>query len=210
MPERLVDGSSASTTSSDVVVGVRGRERQREELVARALGHREGRLVGEALAVPAQPVHGQEVDRGRDPLLGERGCSRRGSRPRARGRSGRCRGGARACPAGRARSARGRRARRAPRRRARTGAARRGVLELVELDERDRGEDVGEVRLVAGNREVVARRRGRAASGAGCGPPRRRRRRSSRAARPRRRRRSSSRRGEKQVASERPPSLRPR
>ena len=46
----------------DVLVRVRRRERQREHLVACALGHRQRRLLGVALAEPRQPVHGQEVD----------------------------------------------------------------------------------------------------------------------------------------------------
>ncbi len=56
----------------DVLIRMRGRERQREHLGARALGDGQRRLLREPLAVPGQPVHRQEVDRGRDPLAGER------------------------------------------------------------------------------------------------------------------------------------------
>ena len=85
--------------------------------------------------------------------------TRRASRPPPRLRSARRTGGARACRAGRARPARSRRARRPPRRRARPAASadRAVALDLVELAERDRGEHVGEVRLVAGHGDVVER-----------------------------------------------------
>ena len=65
---------------------------------------------------------------------------------------------ARARRADRGRPPRRRRGRRRPRRRARPGAPDLAVaVDLVELDERDRGEDVAEVRLVAGHGDVVER-----------------------------------------------------
>ena len=56
----------------DVLVRVRRRERQRQHLVAGALGDGKRRLVGVPLAEPRQAVHRQEVDARRDQLLGER------------------------------------------------------------------------------------------------------------------------------------------
>ena len=143
----------------DVVVGVRRRERQREDLVARPLGDRQGRLAGEALAVPGEPVHGQEVDRGRDPLGGERLLELVAGQPEAL-----------ASHADDVEVERVRVARVALERLDPVEAgdplvverelplADRGVRgQLVELDERDRREHVGEVRLVAGHGEVVER-----------------------------------------------------
>ena len=89
---------------ADVVVGVRGRERQRQHLRACALG--DGTVRAEAVAVPRQPVHGQEVDARRDQLVRERAlvvvARRAGALAR---RCARRRGEARACRAGRARAA---------------------------------------------------------------------------------------------------------
>ena len=115
MRRRVADPLQRLEHVRDVVVGVRRRERQREDLVTRPLGDRQRRLVREALAVPREPVHGQEVDRGRDPLGGERLLQLVARQRRsARRRPGRRRGGARACRAGRARAARSRRARAIP------------------------------------------------------------------------------------------------
>ena len=55
---------------TEIVVRVRGRERQREHLRTGALGLGKRRLPGrEAVAVGGEPVHGQEVDRAADVLL---------------------------------------------------------------------------------------------------------------------------------------------
>ena len=67
----------------DVVVRVRGRERQRQHLVAGALGDRQARLVGVALAEPRQAMHRQEVDARGDQLVGERVLVRIARRARA-------------------------------------------------------------------------------------------------------------------------------
>ena len=69
--EPRVDPPDGVDRVEDVVVGVRGRERQREHLVARALGDGQRRAGRVAVAEPGQPVHGQEVDARRDQLLAE-------------------------------------------------------------------------------------------------------------------------------------------
>ena len=187
----------------DVVVRVRRREREREHLVAGALGDRAAAAGREALAVPAQPVHGQEVDARRDPLLRERALVLVARSARER----------RIDPddveVERVRVARVARERRDPVEagdrlvveRELPRADRRVPLELVELDERDRGEHVGEVRLVAGHGEVVERAVAAAhqpevADASATSSSVRRH-----AARPRRRRRSSSRRARSRSAS---------
>ena len=143
----------------DVVVGVGGRERQREDLVARALGDRQRRLPGEALAVPGEPVHGQEVDRGRDPLGRERALQLVPAEAET--------GGVDPDDV----EMEGVRVARVALERLdpveprdplvverELALARGGVLrELVELHERDRSEHVGEVGLVAGDGDVVER-----------------------------------------------------
>ena len=88
-----------------------------------------------------------------------RAGTRRGSRPPARRRCGRRRGGARGCRAGRARAARCRRGRPRPRRKRRTWRRRisRCRSSLSSWQSAIDGEHVGEVRLVAGNGDVVER-----------------------------------------------------
>ena len=143
----------------DVGVGVRRREWEREHLVAGALGNGQARLVAVALAVVRQRVHGEEVDARPDVLLVEGAlvgvavgagalgvdaddvkvqrvavarvpCERADPREL---RYGRVVGGDVASPD--------------------LGV----LLDLVQLAERNRCEDVGEVRLEPGDGDVVER-----------------------------------------------------
>ena len=136
-----------------------GRERQREDLVAGTLCDRQRGLLGKALAVPGEPVHREKVDRGRDPLGHERLLHLVAGQAEALGVD------ADDVEVERMRVAGVALERLDP---VEVGdplvverelaLARRGVLgQLVELDERDRREHVGEIGLVAGDGDVVER-----------------------------------------------------
>ena len=137
----------------DVGGGMGGREREREHLVARSLGDRKARLVGVALAVVGEPVDREEVDARPDLLLPERVLVRV---PVGAGALGVDADDVEmervvvACVAGE---------RLDPGEVGDGGVVRRDVpaadlrmlVDLLELAERDRREDVGEVRLEAGD-----------------------------------------------------------
>ena len=139
-----------------VVVRVRRRERQRQHLRPGAFGHRQRRLAGrEPVAVGAQLVHRQEVDRAADVLVGKSALHvvavgeghthdvevvRMQVAVVARDRRDTFETG-KALLVDRD-----------------VAPANLGVmLDLVQLDERDRREDVAEIRLVAGHGDVVER-----------------------------------------------------
>ncbi len=157
--ERVVDPAQRGDRVRDVGVGVCGRQRQGEHLGAGLLGDRQRRLVGKALAVRREHVDRQEVDARRDVLLGEAPLV---LVARAAGPLGVDADDVEVVRVGVALVAR-----------ERLDAVELGdrlvvgrelappdlavLLQLVELDERDRGQHVGEVRLVAGDDDVVER-----------------------------------------------------
>ena len=108
----------------DVVVRVRGRERQRQHLVAGALGDRQ-RAAGRGSARGTRSAGAPAGSGCSSPISSSPSAcwySSRVAPARRRRRCGRRRGAGRGCRAGRARAARSRRGPRGPRRTARTGA----------------------------------------------------------------------------------------